>query len=60
MPVKKQPVIPTPPVHPKQPDVIPPVDPEEMIIPEEDPDLIPDEDPFETPPYEDPPPGEGP
>ena len=44
----------------KQPEVIQPVDPEEPIIPEEDPDVIPDEDPFETPPYEIPEPGEAP
>lgn len=44
----------------KHPEIIPLVDPEEPIIPEEDPDIIPDEDPFETPPYEIPLPGEGP
>lgn len=42
------------------PEIEPPFDPEEPFVPEEDPDLIPDEDPFETPPYEVPPPGEGP
>lgn len=41
-------------------EMIPPIDPEEPIIPEEDPNIIPDEDPFETPPYEIPPPAEGP
>ena len=36
-------------------------DPEEPIIPDEDPDFIPYEDPFENPPpYENPEPGEGP
>ena len=44
----------------KQPEINPVVDPEEPIVPIEDPDIIPDEDPFETPPYEIPPPGEGP
>jgi len=42
------------------PGIDQPLDPEEPIIPEEDPDIIPDEDPFETPPYEIPPPAEGP
>lgn len=37
-----------------------PFDPEEPVIPIEEPDIIPDEDPFETPPYEIPDPGEGP
>lgn len=44
----------------KHPEIQEPVDPEEPIIPEEDPDIIPDEDPFENPPYEVPPPAEGP
>ena len=60
MPNKKQPgkpfEIPSPEKHPE----IEPADPEEPIIPEEDPDIIPDENPFETPPYEIPPPAEGP
>jgi hypothetical protein len=34
--------------------------PEAPLMPGEDPDIIPDEDPFETPPTEMPPPGEGP
>ena len=44
----------------KHPEIELPADPEEPIIPEEDPDIIPDEDPFKTPPYEIPPPAEGP
>lgn len=44
----------------KDPEIILPFDPEDPIIPLEDPDIIPDEDPFETPPYEIPPPGESP
>ena len=44
----------------KHPEINPVIDPEEPIAPIEDPDVIPDEDPFETPPYEIPPPGEGP
>jgi len=44
----------------KQPEIKPSADPEEPIVPEEDPDTIPDENPFETPPYEIPPPGESP
>jgi len=61
MPKKIQPAkpfeIPSPEKHP---EIEPPADPEEPIIPEEDPDIIPDENPFETPPYEIPPPAEGP
>ena len=37
-----------------------PIDPEEPLLPDEGPDVIPDEEPFETPPYEVPPPAEGP
>jgi hypothetical protein len=45
----------------KNPEITTPSDPEEPIVaPEEDPDYIPDDDPFETPPYEIPPPAEGP
>jgi hypothetical protein len=44
----------------KHPEIIQPVDPDETVIPVEDPDVIPDEDPFETPPYEIPAPAEGP
>jgi hypothetical protein len=40
--------------------IIPPVDPEELLVPEEDPEIIPDEDPFENPPYDEPVAGEGP
>jgi hypothetical protein len=51
---------PTPPV--KKETIGPIIDPEEplIIVPEEVPDLIPDDEPFETPPYETPPLGEGP
>jgi hypothetical protein len=42
-------------------EVMPIIDPEEAIIPEEIPDAIPEENPFENPePYELPEPGEGP
>ena len=44
----------------KKPEIIPPFDPEEPFVPEENPDIEPDENPFETPPYEIPPPGESP
>ncbi len=44
----------------KQPEIDRPSEPEEPLIPIEDPDIIPDEDPFETPPEEMPEPGEGP
>jgi hypothetical protein len=44
----------------KLPEMEPPLDPEEPIIPVEDPDIIPDEDPFITPPDEMPAPAEGP
>ena len=37
-----------------------PMDIDQPVIPENDPDLIPDDDPFESPPDEDPEPGEGP
>jgi hypothetical protein len=42
------------------PEQVPIVDPEDPLVPEEGPDFIPEEDPFETPPVEIPPPGEGP
>ena len=43
------------------PEIKSPVDPEDPIIPLEDPEIIPDEDPFENPPpFEIPEPGEGP
>lgn len=48
------------PVPATVPEIEQPLDPEEPIIPEEDPDIIPDEDPYENPPYEVPPPAEGP
>jgi hypothetical protein len=61
MPRKIDPGIPTEkPALPKHPEIEEPFDPEEPIIPQEDPDIIPDEEPFETPPYEVPPPAEGP
>lgn len=61
MPTKKQPRKPIEtPLPGKVPEIEPVFDPEEPIIPEEDPDIIPDEDPFVTPPYEVPPPAEGP
>lgn len=44
----------------KTPEVQPIIDPEEPLIPEEEPDKIPEEDPFVSPPYEVPEPGEGP
>lgn len=59
--------IPGKPPETPSPKIVPgikhPAVPEEPELPEEeeeDPDIIPDEDPFETPPYEEPPPGEGP
>lgn len=42
------------------PEIEPDYEPEEPLIPEEDPDIIPEEDPYKTPPYEIPPPAEGP
>lgn len=46
----------------KRAEIVPIIDPEVplIIVPEEIPDLIPDDEPFETPPYELPPLGEGP
>ncbi len=52
--------IPEMPIPGKIPEIETPKDPEEPIIPLEDPDIIPDEDPFITPPDEMPPPAEGP
>jgi hypothetical protein len=44
-----------------KPGISIPVDPEDPVIPLEDPVIIPDEDPFENPPpFEIPEPGEGP
>ncbi len=34
----------------KHPEIKPPVDPEEPVVPEEDPDIIPDEEPDENTP----------
>jgi hypothetical protein len=56
---KKPKIIPEVPTSPF-PEQEPIVDPEEPLVPEESPDYIPEEDPFETPPFEVPPPGEGP
>lgn len=61
MSTKKQPIKPSEIPSPvKLPEMEPPFDPEEPIIPLEDPDIIPDEDPFITPPDEMPAPAEGP
>ncbi len=46
-----------------KPDIISPIDPDEIIhreVPGVDPDYIPEEDPYETPPIEIPIPGERP
>ena len=48
------------PLPEQHPETQMPIDPEEPLTPEENPDIIPDENPFETPPYELPDPGEGP
>jgi hypothetical protein len=45
---------------PPKPEIEPEIMPENPELPGEDPDLIPEEDPFENPPVEIPPPGEGP
>lgn len=44
----------------KKPETEQPVDPEEPIETEDDPDMITEEDPFKNAPVEKPPPGEGP
>ncbi len=44
----------------KRPEAIQVLDPEEMHLPEADPDIIIDPEPEEKPPYEPPIPGEGP
>ncbi len=45
----------------KSPEITYPIDPEELIVPDETPEIVPDEDPYENPPpYEMPEPGEGP
>ena len=61
MPNKKQPGEPTENPGKIHPEINPPVDPENPLVPtEDDPDIIPDEE-METPPYDEPPPpGEGP
>ncbi|HVX49281.1 MAG TPA: hypothetical protein VHB48_03960 [Chitinophagaceae bacterium] len=48
------------PVPEKRPLLNPDEIPEVPQEPGTDPDYLPDEDPYETPPYEVPPPGEGP
>ena len=61
MPKKEQPGKPFEiPLPEKLPEIELPVDPEDPIIPMEDPDIIPDENPFITPPDEMPAPAEGP
>ena len=61
MPDKKKVGVPIEVPEPERtPEIKPDVDPEYPLIPEEDPDVIPEEDPYETPPVEIPPPGEGP
>jgi hypothetical protein len=58
---KKQPIEPAAAPLTKHPEASPVIDPEELTLPKNDPDLIPDEDPFENPPpFEKPEPGEGP
>jgi hypothetical protein len=61
MPNKKQPAEPSEIPGKMHPEINPPVDPEEPLVPpEDDPDIIPDEE-IESPPYDEPaPPGEGP
>ena len=61
MSTKKQPIKPSEiPLPGKLPEMEPPLDPEEPIIPIEDSDIIPEEDPFITAPGEMPAPAEGP
>lgn len=61
MSVQHLPGKPVTPPPKKEPEIIPPADPEEPLqVPEVDPEIIPDEDPYENPPYEIPEPGEGP
>lgn len=57
---KKKPEPPKEVPMPVSPELEPVIDPEEPLLPEEDPDWLPEEDPFDTPPYEVPEPGEGP
>lgn len=42
----------------KYPEIDNPVEPDEPLIPSEEPDVSPDENPYETPPEEIPPPDE--
>lgn len=44
----------------RDPEIDPEEFPEDPVLPEEEPYIIPQEEPFEPPPYEVPPPGEGP
>lgn len=60
IPIKKTGTEPEVPMPHKVPEVGPVFDPEEPLQPDESPEIIPDEDPYETPPVEVPPPGEGP
>jgi hypothetical protein len=62
MATKKQPGQPVEIPSPvNKPEITIPVDPDEPVIPLEDPYLVPDEGPFENPaPFEIPEPGEGP
>lgn len=62
MSTKKQPGKPFEiPLPEKHPEMVPPFDPEDPVVPAETPEIIPDEDPFENPPpFEIPPPAEGP
>ncbi len=61
MPKKTQPKEPIEiPVPERNPEINPEDIPESPVLPEEDPDIIPDEASFITPPYEVPPPAEGP
>ena len=61
MPKKKQPTEPIEiPAPERNPEINPEDIPESPVLPEEEPDIIPDEAPFITPPYEVPPPAEGP
>lgn len=53
-PVKKP--LPKPKIEPE----VKPIDPEDPIISEVDPEIIPDDEEIEAPPYEPPPPAEGP
>jgi hypothetical protein len=60
-PGKKTQPITEDPVPDKKPELVPPDDPDNPVLPSELPDIIPEEDPFENPPpYEIPEPGERP